>query len=239
MGCSKLSSGGKGLVSSRFDHESCGVGFVATLHGRSEHEILRLALTALGRLAHRGAIAADGKSSDGVGIQTAVPRSYLLSQSKTFLRPEQPLAVGMLFLPQDEEAAQRDAQRFKACISARGFEWLGWRDVPIAREVLGEIAASSLPVIRQALMTTANDFNGDANELERRLFLARKAFERGGTETYVCSLSTRTLVYKALCTGRITARSTPSGATEHTSMRAVRCCRASAIRCTPPRHRTR
>jgi glutamate synthase (NADPH/NADH) large chain len=172
------------------------------LHGRSEHEILRLALTALGRLAHRGAIAADGKSSDGVGIQTAVPRRYLLSQTKTFLRPEQPLAVGMLFLPQDEEAAQRDAQRFKACISARGFEWLGWRDVPIAREVLGEIAASSLPVVRQALMTAADDFNGDANELERRLFLARKAFERGGTETYVCSLSTRTLVYKALCTGR-------------------------------------
>src|SRR6516225_8154453 len=202
MGCSKLSSGGQGLVSSRFDHESCGVGFVATLHGRSEHEILRLALTALGRLAHRGAIAADGKSSDGVGVQTAVPRHYLLTKTKHFLRPGQPLAVGMLFFPQDEDQAQRDAQRFKACIYAQGFEWLGWRDVPIAREVLGEIAASSLPVIRQALVTTPDDFNGDTNDLERRLFLARKAFERGGAQTYVCSLSTRTLVYKALCTGR-------------------------------------
>src|SRR5271169_307391 len=201
MGCS-TSSGGVNLVSSRFDHDSCGVGFVATLHGRSEHEILRLALTALGRLEHRGAIAADGKSSDGVGVQTAVPRNYLLSQSRFILRPEQPFAVGMLFLPQDEEQAQRDAQRFKACIYAQGFEWLGWRDVPVAREVLGEIAASSLPVIRQALMTTANDFDGNTNELERRLYLARKAFERGGTTTYICSLSTRTLVYKALCTGR-------------------------------------
>ena len=202
MGCSTVFSGGKGLINSRFDHESCGVGFVATLHGRSEHEILRLALTALGRLAHRGAVAADGKSSDGVGIQTAVPRDYLLSQTKIFLRPSQPFAVGMLFFPQDEEQAQRDAQRFKACIYAQGFEWLGWREVPIAREVLGEIAACSLPVIRQALMTTADDLNGDANELERRLFLARKAFERGSTQTYVCSLSARTLVYKALCTGR-------------------------------------
>ena len=201
MGCSN-SPGGLNLVSSRFEHDSCGVGFVATLHGRSEHEILRLALTALGRLAHRGAIAADGKSSDGVGVQTAVPRNYLLSQTRFILRPEQPLAVGMLFLPQHEDQAQRDAQRFKACIYAQGFEWLGWRDVPIARDVLGEIAASTLPVIRQALMTTTDDFAGDPNELERRLFLARKAFERGGTSTYVCSLSTRTLVYKAMCTGR-------------------------------------
>jgi glutamate synthase (ferredoxin) len=196
------SSGGQNLLNSRFDHESCGVGFVATLHGRSEHEILRLTLTALGRLAHRGAIAADGKSSDGVGIQTAVPRNFLLSQTRMFLRPGQPLAVGMLFFPQDEHQAQLDAQRFKAAIYAQGFEWLAWRDVPIAREVLGEIALACMPVIRMALMTTAEDFTGDSNELERRLFQARKAFERGTSTTYVCSLSTRTLVYKALCTGR-------------------------------------
>ena len=202
MGCSSFSSGGKNLLDSRFDHDSCGVGFVATLHGRSEHEILRLTLTALGRLAHRGAIAADGKSSDGVGIQTAVPRNFLLTQSKMFLRPGQPLAVGMLFFPQNEDQAQRDAQRFKACVYAQGFEWLAWRDVPVEREVLGEIALACMPVIRMALMTTAEDFSGDPNQLEQRLFQARKAFERGGTSTYVCSLSTRTLVYKALCTGR-------------------------------------
>jgi glutamate synthase (NADPH/NADH) large chain len=202
MGCSSFSSGGKNLLNSRFEHDSCGVGFVATLHGRSEHEVLRLTLTALGRLAHRGAIAADGKSSDGVGIQTAVPRDYLLTQSKLFLRPGQPLAVGMLFFPRDEEQAQRDAQRFKAAVYAKGFEWLGWRDVPVATDVLGEIALASMPVIRMALMTTGDDFTGDSNELEKRLFQARKIFERGGTSTYVCSLSTRTLVYKALCTGR-------------------------------------
>jgi len=202
MGCSSFPSGGKNLLDSRFEHESCGVGFVATLHGRSEHEILRLTLTALGRLAHRGAIAADGKSSDGVGIQTAVPRNFLLSQMCLSLRPAQPLAVGVLFFPNDDEVAQRDAQRFKACMYAQGFQWLTWRDVPIAPEVLGEIAASTLPVIRQALVTTVDDFSGDTGELERRLFRARKAFERGGNSTYICSLSTRTLVYKAMCTGR-------------------------------------
>ena len=176
MGCS-FPSGGKNLLNSRFDHESCGVGFVATLHGRSEHEILRLTLTALSRLAHRGAIAADGKSSDGVGVQTAVPRDFLLSQSCLYLRPGQPLAVGMLFFPQDEDQAQRDAQRFKACMYAQGFEWLAWRDVPVARDVLGEIALACMPVIRMALMTTADNFTGDSAELERRLFQARKAFE--------------------------------------------------------------
>src|SRR5262252_6292179 len=121
MGCSSFSSGRSNLLNSRFEHESCGVGFVATLHGSSEHEVLRLTLTALGRLAHRGAIAADGKSSDGVGIQTAIPRNFLLTQSKLILRPGQPLAVGMLFFPRDEDQAQRDAQRFKAAIYAQGF----------------------------------------------------------------------------------------------------------------------
>src|SRR5450755_1166533 len=116
MGCNSFPSGGKNLFDSRFEHDSCGVGFVATLHGRSEHEILRLTLTALGRLAHRGAIAADGKSSDGVGVQTAVPRNFLLSQAGITLPSDQPLAVGMLFLPRNEETAQRDAQRFKACL---------------------------------------------------------------------------------------------------------------------------
>ena len=102
MGRSTLSSQGRSLLNPRFDHESCGVGFVATLRGRSNHDILRLALTALGRLAHRGAVAADRKSSDGVGILCAVPRAFLLKQSGITLPMEQPLAVGMLFLPKEE-----------------------------------------------------------------------------------------------------------------------------------------
>src|SRR5271163_1077630 len=110
MGCS-TSSGGVNLLSSRFDHDSCGVGFVATLHGRSEHEILRLALTALGRLAHRGAVAADGKSSDGVGVTTAVPRALLLREAGLSLDDDQTLAVGMLFLPAEETRAEALLER--------------------------------------------------------------------------------------------------------------------------------
>src|SRR5579884_3407142 len=85
------------LVDERFDHESCGVGFVATLENQPSHDILTKALTALSRLAHRGAVAADVKSSDGIGIHTAIPRDLLLTTAGLSLAPEQPLAVGMVF----------------------------------------------------------------------------------------------------------------------------------------------
>src|SRR5664279_4537518 len=158
-------SHGRSLVDPRFDHESCGVGFVAALDGAPSHEILRLALTALGRLAHRGAVAADRKSSDGVGILTAVPRAFLLSQTAIALPPDRPLAVGMLFLP-PEGVTSRDALRFEECICAQGLQWLAWREVPIRREVLGELALDSLPVIRQALITVPDSVPWTDAEVE-------------------------------------------------------------------------
>ena len=119
MGCkSSTRERNKGLLEPRFDHDSCGVGFVATLRSNPSHEILRLALTALGRLAHRGAIAADGKSSDGVGIMTGVPRSFLQEQASLKLLPGQSLAVGMLFLPPDAAVAAKDMVRFMQCVHA-------------------------------------------------------------------------------------------------------------------------
>ncbi len=191
------------LLNSRFDHESCGVGFVATLQGAPNHDILKLALTALGRLAHRGAVASDRKSSDGVGILAGVPRSLLLKETDTALPVERPLGVGMLFLPPHESSAARDAVRFEEVIAAQGLQWLVWRDVPTRPHVLGEIALSSLPVIRQALITAPKATSWTEAEVEHRLYLARKAFERVTTDSYVCSLSTRTVVYKALCAGKL------------------------------------
>jgi len=202
MGPRTFGSYERSLVNPRFDHESCGVGFVAALDGAPSHEILRLALTALGRLAHRGAVAADRKSSDGVGILTAVPRALLLKQVAIALPVERPLVVGMLFLPQQEPNASRDAQIFRECISAYGLQWLAWRDVPISREVLGDLALDSVPIIRQALITVSKPAEWTAAEIEHRLYLARKAFERQTADTYVCSLSARTIVYKAMCAGR-------------------------------------
>src|SRR3954469_4793889 len=87
------------LLDARFDSDSCGVGFVAQLSAEPSHQILKHALTALARLAHRGAVAADGKSSDGVGVTTAIPREWLLQQSGLTLDESSPLGVAVLFLP--------------------------------------------------------------------------------------------------------------------------------------------
>ena len=132
-----MGSQGLNLLNARFDHESCGVGFVATLRGTSSHDILRLALTALGRLAHRGAVAADRKSSDGVGVLTAVPRALLLRQTGITLRPSSRWPSACCSCRSRKSAASRDAQRFRECISAHGLQWLAWRDVPICARGLG------------------------------------------------------------------------------------------------------
>lgn len=132
------------LLDSRFDSDSCGVGFVAQLSGEPSHAILAHALTALARLEHRGAVAADGKSSDGVGVTTVIPRSWLLAQTGLTLAAEKPLGVGVVFLPADD-AAQR--AEIDAALAAQNLEVLGWRPVPVRPEVLGEIANSSRPSI--------------------------------------------------------------------------------------------
>lgn len=190
------------LIDERFDHDSCGVGFVASVAATPSHEILQQALTALERLAHRGAIAADGKSSDGVGVMTAVPRTLLVKAAGLNLMPEQTLGVGMLFIPADETRAEA---LLESCLSSHDLKAVAWRDVPIRTECLGEIALGTMPKIRQVLIVDAA--NADVSAMERRLYLARKQFERmheqGKLTGYICSLSSQTLVYKAMCIGKL------------------------------------
>jgi glutamate synthase (NADPH/NADH) large chain len=185
------------LVDPRFDFESCGVGFVAQLSAEPSHGILQQALTALARLAHRGAVAADGKSSDGVGLTTAIPRSLLLRESGMALGSDDPLGVAVVFLPADDAASRAEIE---SAIAAQELEVLAWRPVPVRPEVLGEIANSSRPEIWHVLITAA-----DATDFERRLYLARKQFERSMVPGYVASMSSFTMVYKALCAGRLLA----------------------------------
>src|ERR1700728_1571921 len=141
------------LLDSRFDHDSCGVGFVATLRNQPTHEILTQALTALARLAHRGAIAADGKSSDGVGIMTAIPREFLLASAGISLDASQPLGVGAIFLPSESGPGELALEQ---ALAVQNLNVLAWRVVPTREEVLGEIALSSIPVIRQVLVTSTD-----------------------------------------------------------------------------------
>ena len=192
------------LLDERFDHDSCGVGFVATVDAVPSHTILQQALTALGRLAHRGATAADGKSSDGVGVMTAVPRSLLVREAALSIQPDQVLGVGMLLLPKEESRVEPLLER---CLVSHDLQVLSWRDVPVEPGCLGEIALSTMPRVRQVLVVDSP--NADHETMERRLYLARKQFERaherGDVTGYICSLSTQTIIYKAMCSGNLLA----------------------------------
>src|ERR1700739_2731056 len=123
---------GQSLIDPWFDFYSCGVGFVAQLSGEPSHEILTRALTALARLEHRGAVAADGKSSDGVGVTTVVPRAWMLAQTGVTLAASKPLGVGVIFLP-EEQATQRS--EIETALEAQNLEVLFWRPVPVRPEV--------------------------------------------------------------------------------------------------------
>jgi glutamate synthase (NADPH/NADH) large chain len=187
---------GTSLLDPRFHHDSCGVGFIARVSNEPSHEVLVHALTALGRLAHRGAVAADGKSSDGVGIMTQVPRNFLLRSAGLTLKSDRALAVGVCFFPAELDPAP--AQRsFEEALKAHRCRLMAWREVPTRPEHLGRQALASAPRILQALISA------HPADLDRRLFLARKEFERRKTAVHICSLSDSTIVYKALCAGRL------------------------------------
>jgi glutamate synthase (ferredoxin) len=145
---------GLGLYDPRFEHDACGIGFVARLSGAASHDIVAKALTAVGNMAHRGGVDADGKSGDGAGVLTQIPRA-LFARELARLGigyPAEDLAVGMMFLPRD--AAQRDTARrlVEQGLAEYGMVLLGWRPVPIDESALGARAREMCPVIEQALV---------------------------------------------------------------------------------------
>ncbi len=196
------------LVDPRFDTDSCGVGFVATVDAVPSHQILDQALTALARLAHRGAVASDGNSSDGVGVSTTIPRELLLRDTGITLDSDQPLGVGMVFLPtedcpHDTPHELRSEALLERCLHSHDLNVLCWRDVPVDTSCLGEIALATMPKIRQVMIADAKPATPSTMEL--RLYHARKQFERmheqGELTGYICSLSSQTIIYKSMCTG--------------------------------------
>jgi hypothetical protein len=171
------------LLDSRFDHDSCGVGFVATLRNQPSHEILTQALTALARLAHRGAIAADGKSSDGVGIMTAIPREFLLASTGLSLDPGQPLGWAWSFSlrnparPAGAGAGAGRAEPRRARLASRAHPGRGsGRDCAFqhSRDPPSAGHGQNLPILSAACTWRAS---------------SSSAKRGGATAGYVCSLS--------------------------------------------------
>ncbi|PYQ21848.1 MAG: glutamate synthase large subunit, partial [Acidobacteria bacterium] len=185
-----------GLYDPRFEHDACGVGFLADLAGGQESSVLPLALRALARMNHRGAIDADGRTGDGAGVITQIPRAVLRADL-----PPGHLGVGMLFLPLDRAGAARARTVAGEALAAEGLAARGWREVPVQEEVLGKRAWQCRPGIEQVLVERPP---GDsADEFERRLYRARQGMEARAADGrldgfYVASLSHRTIVYKAM-----------------------------------------
>src|SRR5213083_178225 len=192
------------------EHDACGVGFVARASGRRSADIARLALQALARVAHRGAAATD-RSGDGAGLLTQIPAPLFYREAASrglALAPGQPFAVGSFFLPRGHDALGRATAIIEEVLCREGLPVLGWRDVPVDLEVLGAGARASCPTIRQAVIAAPDGGRHDDTTWERSLYLARRTIERRVAEAgpglepfFVCSLSCRTLVYKALLTG--------------------------------------
>jgi glutamate synthase (ferredoxin) len=196
-----------GLYDPRFEHDACGVGFVARLSGQPGHDIVAKAVEAVANLSHRGAVAADGKSGDGSGVLTQIPRRLFTREAERLgmgrLDDADLLGIGMFFLPASDRQGQSE-RCIESSVQAAGLHLLGWRDVPIDADKLGEAAHSTLPRIRQALIVPLDAERNQA-AFEQDLYLARKTIERNADQAglmsqgfYVASLSSRTLVYKGL-----------------------------------------
>src|SRR5437667_4731271 len=193
------------------EHDACGVGFVARASGHRSAEIARLALQALARVAHRGAAATD-RSGDGAGLLTQIPAPLFYREAASrgiALAPGQPFAVGAFSLPREHDALGRATSIIEEVLQGEGLPVLAWRDVPLDVNELGAGARRSCPTIRQAIVAAPVERGRfDETTWERSLYLARRTIERriadagpGLDPFFVCSLSCRTLVYKALLTG--------------------------------------
>ncbi len=194
------------LYDPQFEHDGCGIGFVARMNGQPSHDILTMALTALGNQAHRGAVASDAKTGDGSGVLTQIPRTLLLRElSRQGVQADAAdLAVGMFFLPQDTAATTTCRAIISRILTDYGLSVPGWRDVPTDDSVLGQRALETRPRICQAIISRRAGLSDE--DYERILFLARKAmeaeFQAQNLDAYIPSLSSRTLVYKGLLIGR-------------------------------------
>ncbi|MER6142818.1 glutamate synthase large subunit [Streptomyces sparsogenes] len=179
----------------RDEHDACGVGFVATLTGEASHELVEQALTVLRNLEHRGATGSEPDSGDGAGILVQVPDAFLRESVSGFELPEAgSYAVGIAFLPDGE--AEGAAGHIERLAAEEGLTVLGWREVPVAPELLGNGARATMPAFRQLFVT---DGASSGLALDRKAFVLRKRAEREAG-VYFPSLSSRTLVYKGMLT---------------------------------------
>ncbi len=198
--------GPQGLYRSEFEHDNCGVGMVANLSGEASHEIVVNGVTILKRLLHRGATGNDPETGDGAGLLLKIPHAFFRKAlAAKNAKTKDDFGVAMIFGGEGEEKA------IEGVVKSEGCDVLCWRDVPIDPDAIGKDARKVMPRIRQLFIAAKNaedaKKNGsslcelcgkDISSFERRLYIIRRQIEKATTKTYICSCSSKTIVYKGL-----------------------------------------
>ena len=198
----------QGLYDPRNEHDACGVGFVANIQGKKSHHLVEQGLKILENLTHRGAVGADPLAGDGAGILIQLPDAFLRTKAADLgitLPAEGQYAVGMVFLPRNPQERMRVESLFTQIAMEEGQPVLGWRDVPVDNQGLGDSVKAVEPMIRQVFIARSPSLSSQ-DAFERKLFVIRKRAEHGvhalglsqGKMFYLPSLSSRTLVYKGM-----------------------------------------
>jgi glutamate synthase (NADPH/NADH) large chain len=190
-----------GLYDPRFEHDACGVSFVANVKGLRSRRIVELSIGALCNMEHRGATGAEPDTGDGAGILIQVPDAFLRAVVGFDLPPAGRYAVGLAFLPADAASAEKAQSTIETIVADEGLTVLGWREVPVDPSTLGASARAVMPSFQHLFV--ADPAGAAGIDLDRKLFVARKRVEHelpDEQRTYFPSLGSRTLIYKGMFT---------------------------------------
>ena len=193
--------GPSGLYDPRFEHDSCGVSFVAHMKGQRSNQLVRTGLLALTNMEHRGATGAEADTGDGAGILIQIPDQLFRATVSFELPAEGAYAAGIAFLPPAQESAEKAKAMIETIMRDEGLVELGWRDVPVSPECLGKTAFLAMPGFQQLFVVAVDGSTGI--DIDRKTFVARKRVEHelpSDLTTYFSSLSARTIVYKGMFT---------------------------------------
>ncbi|MCQ2534374.1 MAG: glutamate synthase large subunit [Clostridia bacterium] len=195
-----MAQSNQGLYRPEFEHDNCGIGAVANIKGISSHSIVDDALSIVENLEHRAGKDAEGETGDGVGILTQIPHKFMKKACESLginIGDKRQYGVGMFFFPQDVILMNQAKKMFEVIVSKEGMEFLGWREVPTDPSVLGQKALNSMPSIQQGFVKRPEGCELD-RDFDKKLYIVRRVFEQTTDNTYVPSLSCRTIVYKGM-----------------------------------------
>lgn len=190
----------EGLYRQQFEHDNCGIGAVVNSKGKKSHKTVENPLKIVENLEHRAGKDAEGKTGDGVGILLQISHKFfskVCGQEGIEIGDEREYGIAMLFFPQDELQCNQARKMFEIIVEKEGLEFLGFRKVPVCSEVLGHKALEKMPNIVQAFIRKPENVEKGL-PFDRRLYIARRVFEQSNDNTYVVSMSSRTIVYKGM-----------------------------------------